>query len=86
MEQKQKYVYVDYENMGNIKELAPINGKYFFFIGSNQKTVPSSLVVATNGMSVEWIIIEGTGKMLLWNIEPSSILFRGELASSTTYN
>lgn len=65
MEQKQKYVYVDYENMGNIKELVPINGKYFFFIGSNQKTVPSSLVVATNGMSVEWIIIEGTGKNAL---------------------
>ena len=65
MEQKQKYVYVDYENMGNIKELVPINGKYFFFIGSNQKTVPSRLVVATNGMSVEWISIEGTGKNAL---------------------
>lgn len=72
--------------MNNVTELVPIEGKYFFFIGSNQKTVPSRLVVATNGMSVAWIIIEGTGKMLLWNIEPSSILFSGELASSTTYN
>lgn len=62
---EQRYVYVDYENMGNIKELVPINGKYFFFIGSNQKTLPTSLVVTTNEMPVEWISIEGSGKNAL---------------------
>lgn len=32
---------------------------------ATKKHMPSSLVVATNGMSVEWIIIEGTGKNAL---------------------
>ena len=29
--QLKKYIYVDYENMGNIKNLIPIDGQYFFF-------------------------------------------------------
>lgn len=28
--QLKKYIYVDYENMGNIKNLIPIDGQYFF--------------------------------------------------------
>ena len=35
------YVYIDYENAGNnIKEYPKINGKYFFFVGFNQKSFP----------------------------------------------
>ena len=60
-----KYVYVDYENMGNIKTLIPIEGQYFFFIGSNQNSIPKSLVMATNGTKVEWVSIEGSGKNAL---------------------
>ena len=33
------YVYIDYENAGNnIKQYPKINGKYFFFVGYNQKS------------------------------------------------
>ena len=39
-----KIVYVDYENMNNIKSLPKIDGKYFFFIGAKQTTIPKSLV------------------------------------------
>lgn len=60
-----KYVYVDYENMGNIKKLLPIEGQYFFFIGNTQNSIPKSLVMATNGIKVEWIAIEGSGKNAL---------------------
>ena len=67
---EQRYVYVDYENMGNIKELVPINGKYFCFIGSNQKKLSANLVFATEEISVKeisvkWISIEGSGKNAL---------------------
>ena len=58
-------VYVDYENMGNIKKLLPIDGQYFFFIGNTQNSIPKSLVMATNGIKVEWIAIEGSGKNAL---------------------
>lgn len=60
-----KYVYIDYENMGNIKKLLPIEGQYFFFIGNTQNSIPKSLVMATNGIKVEWISIEGSGKNAL---------------------
>ena len=60
-----KYVYVDYENMGNIKSLIPIDGQYFFFIGATQTSVPKELILATNGTKVEWIGIEGSGKNAL---------------------
>ncbi len=60
-----KFVYVDYENMGNIKKLLPIEGQYFFFIGNTQNSIPKSLVMATNGIKVEWIAIEGSGKNAL---------------------
>lgn len=60
-----KYVYVDYENMGNIKTLVPIEGQYFFFIGSNQNSIPKSLVLATKGTKVEWVAVEGSGKNAL---------------------
>ena len=60
-----KMVYVDYENMGNIKKLLPIDGQYFFFIGNTQNSLPKSLVMATNGIKVEWIAIEGSGKNAL---------------------
>lgn len=60
-----KFVYVDYENMGNIKSLVPIDGKYFFFIGNTQNNIPKSLVLATNDINVEWVSIEGAGKNAL---------------------
>lgn len=31
-----KYIYVDYENMNNLKNFPKIDGKYFFFIGEKQ--------------------------------------------------
>lgn len=60
-----KYIYIDYENMGNLKELVQIDGKYFFFIGNTQNSIPKTLVLATNNISVEWIPIEGCGKNAL---------------------
>lgn len=60
-----KYVYIDYENMSNIKSLIPIDGQYFFFIGSTQTSLPKELVLATNGTNVKWIGIEGSGKNAL---------------------
>ena len=59
------YVYIDYENMGNLKSFPKIDGAYFVFIGANQKTVPKSLVFATNENKVNWIEIEGSGKNAL---------------------
>lgn len=60
-----KYVYVDYENMSNLNSLPKINGKYFFFVGSSQKNLPTQLVTATSGQNVEWVRIEGNGKNAL---------------------
>lgn len=58
-------IYVDYENMGNLKKLVPIDGHYIFFIGSTQTSIPKSLVLATNNIKVEWVAIEGSGKNAL---------------------
>lgn len=60
-----KYVYVDYENMNNLKDFPKIDGKYFFFIGAKQTSIPKSLVLASNDSTVEWIEIEGSGKNAL---------------------
>lgn len=59
------YVYVDYENMGDLKSFPKIDGAYFFFIGANQKTVPKSLVFASNENEVKWIEIEKAGRNAL---------------------
>ena len=60
-----KFVYVDYENMNNLKKCPKIDGKYFFFIGEKQASVPKSLVVSSNDSDVEWIEIVGSGKNAL---------------------
>lgn len=60
-----KFVYVDYENMNNLKNYPKIDGKYFFFIGAKQKSIPKSLVFASNDSDVEWVEIDGTGKNAL---------------------
>lgn len=60
-----KYVYVDYENMNNLKSFPKIDGKYFFFIGAKQANIPKSLVFASNNSNVEWIEIDGSGKNAL---------------------
>lgn len=60
-----KFVYVDYENMNNLKKCPKIDGKYFFFIGEKQASVPKSLVVTSNDSDVEWIEIVGSGKNAL---------------------
>lgn len=60
-----KFVYVDYENMNNLKKCPKIDGKYFFFVGAKQKSIPKSLVFASNDSDVEWIEIDGTGKNAL---------------------
>ena len=60
-----KYIYVDYENMGNIKTLPTIEGKYFFFIGDKQNSIPKSLVLASNTNEIEWVEIGGDGKNAL---------------------
>ncbi|WP_407392641.1 PIN domain-containing protein [Methanobrevibacter sp.] len=59
------YVYIDYENMGKLQSLPPIDGKYFVFIGAEQKSVPTSLVLAQNENQIEWIQISGNGKNAL---------------------
>ena len=59
------YVYIDYENMGKLQSLPSIDGKYFVFIGAEQKSVPTSLVLAQNENQIEWIQISGNGKNAL---------------------
>lgn len=62
----EKYIYVDYENMSNLKNLLPgKDKKYFFFIGANQNKIPKSLVIDSNEVCVKWIEIEGQGKNAL---------------------
>jgi len=57
------YIYVDYENMNNLKELPTIsNAKYFFFVGAKQNSIPTSLVLAQENNEVKWIKSDGTGK------------------------
>lgn len=61
-----KYIYVDYENMSNLKNLLPgEDRKYFFFIGAGQERIKKSLVLDSNEVCVEWIGIEGQGKNAL---------------------
>ena len=58
----QIYIYIDYENMSNIKELPKLeNGKYFVFIGATQKLKFSYPF----GTSVRIIKIENIGKNAL---------------------
>lgn len=59
------YVYIDYENMGKLESLPPIDGKYFVFIGAEQKSIPTSLVLSQNDNTIEWQRISGTGKNAL---------------------
>ena len=62
----EKYIYVDYENMSNLKNLSPgEDRKYFFFIGAGQEKIQKSLVLDSNEVCVEWIGIEGQGKNAL---------------------
>lgn len=63
--QLKKYIYVDYENMGNIKNLIPIDGQYFFFIGNAQNSISKELVLSTNGIKIEWVSVESCGKNAL---------------------
>ncbi len=60
-----KFIYIDYENMSNLKYYPKINGKYFFFIGARQNSIPKSLVFAANESDVEWVEIEDFGKNAL---------------------
>lgn len=58
----QIYIYIDYENMSNIKELPRLeNVKYFVFVGANQKPKLSYVP----GTRVRIIKIEKTGKNAL---------------------
>lgn len=62
----EKYIYVDYENMSNLKNLLPgKDKKYFFFIGANQNKIPKSLDCDSNEVCIERIRIEGQGKNAL---------------------
>ncbi len=51
-----KYIYIDYENKGDIKEFPKIDGRYYVFVGAKQnpKIAPSQ--------NVNIIKIEGSGK------------------------
>jgi len=58
----QSYIYIDYENMSNIKELPKLeNGKYFVFLGATQK----SKLSYPSGTRVRIIKIENIGKNAL---------------------
>jgi hypothetical protein len=59
------YVYVDFENLSNLKSFARISGKYIFFIGSTQNKISSDLIVSSNNINVDWIRIDGNGKNAL---------------------
>lgn len=62
----EKYIYIDYENMSNLKNLLPgKDKKYFFFIGANQNKIPKSLVIDSDEVCIKWIEIEGQGKNAL---------------------
>lgn len=45
------YVYIDYENMADLKNLLDIHGKYYFFIGKKQKSIPTEIVTCSNAGS-----------------------------------
>jgi len=59
------YIYIDFENLNNLKKLNPITGKYIFFIGASQTKINTDLVVASNTTNVEWIKVTGNGKNAL---------------------
>ena len=62
----EKYIYIDYENMSNLKNLLPgKDKKYFFFIGAGQRKIPQSLDCDSNKVCIERIRIEGQGKNAL---------------------
>lgn len=60
-----KYIYVDFENLNNLKELKEIEGKYIFFIGATQDKINTNLVITANKSNVNWIRISGNGKNAL---------------------
>ncbi len=52
--------------MSNLKDFPRIpDGKYFFFIGAKQSTIPKSLVFASNSTQTQWIEIASSGKNAL---------------------
>lgn len=58
----QSYIYIDYENVSNIKSLPKLeNGKYFIFIGATQK----AKLTSPSGTSVRIIKTETIGKNAL---------------------
>lgn len=59
------YIYVDFENLNNLKELKQVSGKYIFFIGTKQTKLNSDLVISSNDKNVDWIKISGNGKNAL---------------------
>lgn len=79
-----KYIYVDYENMGNIKTLPTIEGKYFFFIGDKQNSIPKSLVLASNTHKIEWVEIGGDGKNAL-DFHIAYYLAKNEMLEDVTH-
>lgn len=79
-----KYIYVDYENMGNIKTLPTIEGKYFFFIGDKQNSIPKSLVLASNTNEIEWVEIGGDGKNAL-DFHIAYYLAKNEMLEDVTH-
>jgi hypothetical protein len=59
------FVYVDFENMGGLKNLVKLDGEYFFFLGNTQNSIPKSLVLESTKVKINWIEIEGTGNNAL---------------------
>ncbi len=62
-----KIIYIDFENVPNIKIKELDNSKIILFIGENQNRMPTSIVrtIQPLGKNVEWIQISGSGKNAL---------------------
>jgi len=62
-----KVIYIDFENVPNIKIKELDDTKIFLFIGENQNRLSTSIVrtIQPLGKNVEWIQISGTGKNAL---------------------
>ena len=62
-----KIIYIDFENVPNIKIKELDDTKIFLFIGENQNRLSTSIVrtIQPLGKNVEWIQISGTGKNAL---------------------
>ena len=60
-------IYIDFENVSNIKLEELENTKVFLFIGQNQNRLSTNIVrsIQPLGKNVEWIQISGTGKNAL---------------------